>query len=48
MHGRTQPSGRRGGGGGNFIKGDLSFRKIMNYVIRPIQRAGGGGGFEIS
>ena len=31
-------------GGRNFIQGDLTSRKIMDYAIRPIQRAGGGGG----
>ena len=36
----------RGGGGRNFINGDLSLCKIMDYVIQPIQQAGveGGGG----
>ena len=36
---------REGGGGGrNLIQGDLTSRKIMDYAVRPIQRAGGGGG----
>ena len=34
---------RGGGGVSKFIKEDLSSRKIMDYVTRPIQRAGGGG-----
>ena len=32
-------------GGRNFLQGDLTSRKIMDYAIRPIERAGGGGGF---
>ena len=35
-------------GGRNFIQGDLTSRKIMDYAIRPIgrfnERGGGGGG----
>ena len=31
-------------GGQNFIQGDLTSRKILDYAIWPIQRAGGGGG----
>ena len=31
-------------GGRNFLQGDLTSRKIMDYAIRPIQRAGRGGG----
>ena len=31
-------------GGRNFIQGDLTSCKIMDYAIRPIQRAGGRGG----
>ena len=35
----------KGGGGGvsKFYKGNLSSRKIMDYMIRPIERAGGEG-----
>ena len=42
VHGRTQPSGERGGGSKFYkrLKGDLSSRKIMDYVIRPIQWGG--------